>query len=268
VAEVVGFQRGRLVLADGFARREWLRGGGIALGVLAFSCILSVWANNRLRDLLRVERTWREGVASPVEAGYGGNVTTHNFMLKHYDLDVRFLTEEGEQREFEAEFYRFFTGPDEGETMTVRYLESDPGVAVSSWEHEGTTHGWGLFGFTVFIALLCLVGSGLIVNGTARTVARVAAIASEGQLVLVRVEETKLAGAQKRPTLIVKYQSSSGTPEKQSFSLHAGAPYFVEDGAKVLAMSTLDAKQSYLLRDDGYPLAERPALPALSQEAI
>lgn len=267
MAELVGFQRGRLVLADGFARREWLRGGGIALGVLAFSCILSVWANNRLRDLLRVERTWREGVASPVEAAYGGNVTTHNFMLKHYDLDVRFLTEEGEQREFEAEFFRFFTGPDEGDTMTVRYLESDPGVAVSSWEHDGTTHGWGLFGFTVFIALLCLVGSGLIVNGTARTVARVAAIASEGQLVLVRVEETKLAGAQKRPTLIVKYQTSSGTPEKQSFSLHAGAPYFVEDGARVLAMSTLDAKQAYLLREDGYPLAERPALPALSQEA-
>jgi hypothetical protein len=261
VGEQVGFQRGRLVLADGFARREWLRGGGIALGVLAFSCILSVWANNRLRDLLRVERTWREGVASPVEAAYGGNVTTHNFMLKHYDLDVRFLTEAGEEREFKAEFYRFFTGPDEGEPMTVRYLAADPGVAVSSWEHEGATHGFWLFGCAVFLALLCLVGSGLIVKGTARTVARVSTIASEGRLMLVRVEETKIGGAQKRPILVVKYQTASGALEKQSFALHAGAPYFVEDGARVVAMGTLDDKEAYLLREDGYPLAERPALP-------
>jgi hypothetical protein len=106
-------------------------------------------------------------------------------MLKHYDLDVRFLTAEGEQREVEAEFFRFFTGPDEGDTMTVRYLKSDPGVAVSSWEHEGTTHGWGLLGFTVFIALLWAIRRGYRVlavqlpEGAERRLERISAADSQ-----------------------------------------------------------------------------------------
>lgn len=254
--------RGRLSLADNYVRNEWLRGGGMALALCLFSCVLALWANYRLRDLRQVAKTWREGVPALGEVGYEGRVTTHTFTLKQYDLKIRFLTEQEQERTFEADFYRFFSGPDEGDPIQVRYLRTDPSVAVSSWQHDGLTHGWWLFGWAVFVSAAALVGSFLVARGTARTIASVAEIAREGELVLARVEQARPLGTARHPLLVVTYQMPGGASEKQTFRLQVGAPYFVEGGARVLAMCSVDRKQTHLLREDGYPLAERPELEA------
>lgn len=258
--ESLKLPRGRLALTNNFVRNEWLRGGGLALALVAFSCLIAVWANYRLRDLLHVAKTWREGVPAAGEVGYEGRVTTHTFTLKQYDLKISFRTEQDQVQSFEADFYRFFTGPDDGDPIEVRYLPANPSSAVSSWQYDGLTHGWWLFGWSVFVSAAFLLAGVLAARGTARTIESVVTIAREGQVVLVRVEQTKTVGTAKSPSLVVTYQVPGGAIDKQTFRLQAGAPYFVEGGAQALAICSVDQKQAHLLREDGYPLAERPKL--------
>jgi len=154
--------RGSLTLHPSFHRREWLRGGGFSLMMLVLGTFLAGYGAYLARDLLEVSRIWKEGRESPVEAQYGGRVTTHNFVLKDYALDVTFIVEEtGEPQQFKAKFHRFFTGPDDGEAMTVRHMPHDPVQAVTSWQHDGLRHGW------VWTFIVWLIAGGALVGAVA-----------------------------------------------------------------------------------------------------
>jgi hypothetical protein len=261
--------RGSFSLARHFHRNEWLRGGGVALLMLAFGGFCVVYGACVARDLLEVGRIWKQGHDSPVEAAYGGRVTTHNFILKSYELDITFIAEEREEPlTFQAEFHRFFTGPDEGDSMTVRYLENEPEKAVSSWQHDGLAHGWAWFGLVWLFGAFGLVVAVMMVRATIALTSSVDALLREGQLLLAKVEQAKPGGAANNPVLVVQFKTPRcDASQKQTFFLKRGAPLFVGE-QQVVVLASIDQKQAHALREDGYPLSELPDLTKLGVDAL
>ncbi|MDB4974563.1 MAG: hypothetical protein JWN48_2904 [Myxococcaceae bacterium] len=252
-------QRGRFELAKGYVRGEWLRHGGLALALLLFGCGMAVYGAYVVRDLLDVARVWREGREGLSEVGYTGQVVSHYAMLKKYDLKVTYVPEDAEDPvTFEAEFHRFFTGPDEGDPMTVKYEPSAPRHAVSSWQEEGLTHGWVWAAVVWLLAACGVLTPVLIVRELVSTIAKVRELSHEGQLMRAQVEDLKTGGSHKNPLLVVRYKTPRGETTKQTFFLKRGEPYLLDDG-QVMVLSAIDERRSYALRADGYPLAHRPA---------
>ncbi|MDB4986742.1 MAG: hypothetical protein JWN04_1920 [Myxococcaceae bacterium] len=251
-------QRGRFELSKSFVRGEWLRSGGLALLLLAFGGGMAAYGSYVVRDLLEVERIWKVGRQSTSEVGYGGKVVSHYAVFKSYDLQVTYLPDEADEPvTFEAEFHRFFTGPDEGDPMTVRYEPSAPTHAVCSWQQQGLMHGWLWAAIVWLLALSGLLSPILIVRELIATISKVEELAHEGQLMRAQVEQAKPGGTVKQPLLILRYRTSRGETVKQTFFLKRGGPYLLGD-SQVLVLSALDERRSHALRTDGYPLATRP----------
>jgi hypothetical protein len=251
----------RFELAQGYPRNEWLRDGGLALAMLLFGLGMAVYGAYQTSALLEVARIWRDGIESSGEVGYGGDVVTHYAILKRYDLEVTFLPEGDETpTTFEAAFTRFFSGPDEGDEMIVKYDASAPTRAVCSWQYEALLHGWIWVSLVWLLAFSGMLTFVLVTRELTSTIAKIKQLAHEGQLMRADVEEAKYTGTEKMPLLVLRYKTARGELTKQTFHLKRGEPYFVNERQQVLVLSTFNERSSHALRADGYPLATKPAL--------
>ncbi len=251
-------QKGRFELVAGYVRGEWLRNGGLALCMLLFGLGMAIYGLFQTRALLEVARVWRDGIASGAEVDYGGDVVTHYAILKRYDLEVTFQPEADDApRTFEADFTRFFTGPNEGDPMTVKY---DATHAVCSWQYDALGHGWVWAGMIWALASCGVFTFALITRDLVRTTSKVQALAQEGQLMRAQVEEAKHSGTESTPLLVLRYRTARGEGQRQTFFLKHGGPFLIEGGAQVVVLSTFNERDSYALREDGYPLASKPEI--------
>ncbi len=103
-------------------------------------------------DLLETSRLWQEGTEAP-QAALQGEVDTEGFLFKEYSLQLQYQTTAGEVHTADVDFSRWFYGPDQGDSYTVRYLASEPTKATISWAAEATVHGW------VVALLIILLGA-------------------------------------------------------------------------------------------------------------
>ena len=74
--------------------------------------------------------------------------------------------EQGQPIEFEADFFRWFTGPGSGDPVEVRYLAADPSEAVLSWQAGAVWQQYASGALMVLgIGGLCLWGAWLLISG-------------------------------------------------------------------------------------------------------
>ena len=248
-------QVGPFALAPGFLRSHALKRALVAMLLVVLGLGGDWHVSNRIREILRVEKTWAEGVAAGGDITIEGKVTTTSFLLPSYDLEVTFSPAEGKPRTVEVEFHRLFGGPEDGDALELRYLATDPDQAVTSWQWDARFHMWTrqVFGFLLFV-LFWLAGV-LVLAHTVDSVLRVKRLAKFGRLDAVVIVGSKRVGED------IEFEHSAGkSPGTQSFPLDEGGPMMV-DGTRALGLLGPDSKRVLLLGTDGWPLAWPPRRP-------
>jgi hypothetical protein len=252
--------RGPFTLKPSFARDQWLVGGFAILFLTAVGPVMIAVHHFYGRHLQDLERRWSAYRAAAEPAAYEGSIRTSRLFTHRYNLRVSSRTQEGAPIAFETSFSRFFTGPEDGDALYVRYDPAAPNDALTSWEFESTHAGHYYANGALIIGLLSLLVGGLFVRDVRRRVVAITALASEGQLVLATVEQHRQVGTKSLPMLQITLRLPGGVVQTQVFYARSGPPYLVDNASGVLVLSSLDEQTVHILREDGYPLVERPRL--------
>jgi len=249
---------GPFAVEDGFATKTVLKATAVAVLLAALSGVTGWLTVSNVGKVLHVQRVWAEGVDAGGEVGFEGEVTTRNFVLKSYDLEIQFQDRLGRVRSFDCEFDRFFTGPEERDPIEVRYLEDDPAQATTSWQHDAVPHMWIWILITAAMAVGAATGAVYMVASAVATVGRVKELARSGQLIAVEVIEAEAQVVEKVTTVTMKLALPGGGETKHVFQEGKTDPYLVDDGTRVLALASLDGLTIHPLRHDGHPIDLAP----------
>jgi hypothetical protein len=239
---------------SGFAPKKIFSAAALGIVLLALSGgALWLTRENTLK-VLHVKRVWSSGTTAEGGIAFEGEVQTTNFVFKSYELTVDFELANGEVQRFECEFDRFFTGPDEGDPMEVRYLPEDPSQATTSWQHDAMGHMWSWIAITLVMGVVAGAGSLWLVANAIATVRKVKELARSGQLIAVDVLEAKVVESDKVTTVTLKLKLPGGGETSEQYQEGKTDPHFLDNGARVVVLSSLDGQRVHLLRHDGYPL--------------
>lgn len=248
--------QGPFTLRPSFARDQWYGTSAVVLFMLVAGPALIVVYALYERQLDELERRWAAYQPAAEAADYEGKIRTHNLILRSYELQVSFRTQEGAPVSFQSDFWRLLNGPQTGDLLYVRYDPAAPSSALTSWEFESTRHGHH-YALAALIAGLANFLFGLvIVRDIKRRVAVVAGLARDSQLVVATVEKLQQFGMQS----IITFRMPNGSVLTQAFQAKFGPPYFLNGTKQLLVLSSLDERTAQIVREDGYPLAERPRL--------
>jgi hypothetical protein len=252
--------RGPFALRPSFAREQWLVGGFAILFLTAVGPVMLAVYHFYGRHLEDLEQRWSRYRAAAEPAAYEGSIRTSRMFTHRYKLRVSSHTLEGKPIAFETSFSRFFTGPEDGDALYVRYNPAAPNDALTSWEFESTHAGHYYANGALIVGLTSLLIGGLFVRDVRRRIASITALAREGQLVVATVERQRQVGTQSLPMQQITFRLPGGAEQTQVFYAKFGPPYFVDNASGVLVLSSLDEQTVHIVREDGYPLVERPSL--------
>lgn len=162
---------------------------------LPIGCFLGGYGLYKLVDAVRISGLADTGVEVHGVA-YDGNVSSRYGVFNSYDLDVSFHTREGQRQEFEASFFSFGGGPDDGDPASVFYDPTDPSNAILSWEHEELIDGvvfWCVIGLGM--GLFMALGLGWAALKQLLDVRLVKQLAKSG-----RIEEARVMSSEAKPS--------------------------------------------------------------------
>jgi hypothetical protein len=207
--------------------------------------------------LLKVSSTWNDGVEA-LQAGIQGEVTTTNFVFKDYDLDLKYLTKDGKVVDSRSEFFRWFSGPDQGDKYTIHYLEGDPKQATLSWAYEARFHGWVFALLMLGLGALMLFAGWAVASGEWSDVTDAKRLARSGKLVAMELTDVQqVADAEGGVTVHFTFTHPKlKEPGRYVADSDAKMPWTLDDGAALLALLD-DVRGEYLvLRAGGLPLSD------------
>lgn len=247
-------RRGPFTVAGGWASKTMMKGflwflflGGMGAGALAGAVYMT-------SGKLKIASIWENGVEA-LDAGIKGEVTTTNFIAKEYDLEMQYLTKDGKVLKGETDFFRWFSGPDQGDKYTVRYLEKDPQVATLSWTYEARWHGYVLIAFLLGLGVLMLGVGWMVGNGEWSEVGKAKRLGRSGILVAMEVENAFQQVNEETGAVSVVF--SMKHPKLRDLAAYTAdsedkMPATTDDGSLLVVLD--DVKQEYVvLRHDGIP---------------
>jgi hypothetical protein len=208
---------------------------------------------------LKIANIWENGVEA-LDAGIKGEVKTTNFVAKEYDLEMQYLTKDGKVLKAETDFFRWFTGPEQGDKYTVRYLESDPNVATLSWTYDARWHGYVLVFILLAIGLLMLWVGWLVGKGEWDDLSQARRLARSGTLVALDITDSyQIVDEESGSVSIIFTLNHAKLSEPGGYTADGEGkmPWLVdtEEGSAVVALLD-DTTQEYLvLRHDQIPLS-------------
>lgn len=244
-------QRGKLTRSTLFAI-------GFGLLLMGIGAGFAWYAVTQAQEVLRVRAVWIDGVDMDDQPGFGGEVTTNNFVFNDYELEVVYLHPEAGPVTFEAEFFTFFTGPDDATPMTVRALADDPTSAVTSWQADSWVHGAIWAAIIAALSLLMLGGGGLIAingvkeHGKALRLARIGHLTDATVVAANRVENGKTV------SVTLDVELATGDRHRLTYNQGPQDPVFLdhapEEPPRVVVLAAKDGSEARLVEADGYPL--------------
>lgn len=242
-------------LAGAWVRGEWLSALLWTAVLLALAALMIGLGIHQIRNGLRATRIWDHGVQATSDVGYDGDVTVHNFIGRSYDLEVFTTTNEGQPIEFEADFFRWFTGPGSGDPVDVRYLASDPSEAVLSWQADAVWHGYAIALMVLCFGGLGLWGAALILTNTRDTVGHARKEAATGRLVRAHiVERTQRMGEKGKISHVIRWEGPGGESGRHEWVKEKQSPLLIEGGAAVVVLTSPDTDSARSLSSNGWPI--------------
>ena len=238
--------------------RKTLKSIGLGVLVFAFGIGFLAFGIVVTQGILRTRQIWAEGVETPPQAvTYGGEITSHYFIFYQYDLNVTYLHPEAGPQTFGADFFRFVTGPDEDDAISVRALADDPSAAVTSWQYDALPHGavWGLLIFAIS-ALGVFGGITIIVNDYKKR-QLIFRLAQRGQIERAEVKEATTSEANGVVTVTLEVRLPRvDVSHTLTYQQGVDDPVLVSDdkGQGVVLLASADGQETYLLGTDGFPL--------------
>jgi hypothetical protein len=261
----VGFPRGPFGLSRKFLFWRWVAILVCAPASVAIFGVYAYMAFGQARSIWHDQRVWDAGgPEGPVQVG--GQVTTRQFVLKSYRLDVSYVTPNGVSHAHKLEIETLFGGLDEEAEDRVRLSPTDPDdFALSSVVEASTTR--------YFAALFFLVVGGGIAVAVAffavasyRQIRRVRSAAQHGVLRLAPLLSRERVMANGRDTgaekVIFRVQRPDGGVVDVDWQLRTkGSELLTAQGGRaVLAVvPSTDPAQAVLMLVSFYPLALSPA---------
>lgn len=257
----VGFPRGPFGLSRKFLLWRWLAIALCAPASLGIFAGYAYMAWDQASAIWHDQRVWNAGgPEGPVQVG--GDVTTRQFVLKSYRLDVVYVTPDQVRHQHRLELETLFGGIDEDAEHTVRLSPTNPDDFALSTAVSATSTRY-------FAALFFLVvGGGLAVAvaflawAALKQVRRVRAAADHGVLRLAPIVSREPvivngrdSGAEK---VIFRVNRPDGGQVDVDWQLRTkGNPLLTAHGGQaVLAVvPTTDPTQAVLVLDSLYPLA-------------
>ncbi len=251
-------KRGPFKVASGWASKTMMKGfawflflGGMGAAALGGGIYMT-------SGKLKIANIWENGVEA-LDAGIKGEVTTTNFVAKEYDLEMQYLTKDGKVLKAQTEFFRWFTGPEQGDKYTVRYLEADPSVATLSWAYDARWHGYVLV-FILFAIGLLMLGVGWMVGkGEWEEVSKAKRLARGGTLVAMDITDSYQTVDEESGSVTITFtlgHAKLKEPGAYTADSEDKMPLLLEneEGSAVVALLD-DARQEYVvLRHDQIPL--------------
>jgi len=129
----------------------------ILLGVLLAGG-MGYWQAAEVSDLLDIQDRFERGTPTPADVS--GEVTTSNFILDEYKLEIVFIDGSGEQRKVDYEFVTLFGGPGTDADASVRLDPEDSTKPILSWAAEYAGARWRAVGMFVLGSVLGAIGCG------------------------------------------------------------------------------------------------------------
>lgn len=219
----------------------------VAVGVGFFG-----WGGYLLQEVVRVREVWNTAEVVDAEPQFEGEVTTRNLVFNEYELSVTYTHPSAGLTTFEADFFTFFTGPDEADPVEVKALSADPQQAVLNWQADAWVHGtvWALF--VVALGLAAGAGGAAIVFTAVTQHLLVQELAREGQLVAGEIRGVKHAVNDGTVTITLDVLVQ-GTSHALSFQQGTADPHFLDERT-VVVLASVDGRKAYLPKADGSPL--------------
>jgi hypothetical protein len=259
-----GFPRGPYKLSAKFVAYRLLASAGSAL--VALGCIVgySYMAGSQASAILRDQRIWDAG-GSSIPAAVHGNVTTRQFVLKNYSLEVEFKAPDGRERHHKVEFDTLFGGIPDDSPMEVRMSPENPDAIALGAAVDVAGKRWAAAGFFAVVGIFLLGGAfGTLSWTAARQWRRVARAARSGVPVPCALLRREVIKNQGRPTGAEKF--TFHVPAAAAKGVEVDVTYqcrtknngiiLLDEEKSILALVPPDAPaQAIVLLRDYYPLA-------------
>jgi hypothetical protein len=256
----VGFPRGPFGLSRKFLFWRWVAIALCAPTSLALFGVYAYMAFGQARAIWHDQRVWDAGgPEGPVQVG--GEVTTRQFVLKSYRLDVGYVTPNGVSHAHKLEVETLFGGLDEEAADSVRLSPTDPDdFALASVVNASTTR--------YFAALFFLVVGGGLAAAVAffavasyRQIRRVRTAAEHGVLRLAPLLSRERVMANGRDTgaekIVFRVPRADGSAVDVDWQLRTKGNELLtaHGGRAVLAIvPSTDPAQAVLMLASFYPL--------------
>jgi hypothetical protein len=246
---------GPFSLSPAWVRREWLGALGWVLLMLALGGFMAAFGVYQVQGGLRASSIWDNGVPAADGASYNGEVTVHNFIGRSYELEVFAQTAEGQPLRFEASFFRWFTGPDDGDPVSVRYLAEDPTEAVLSWQAESSWHQYVSALLMFAIASVFGLGGWAIVGTSRGTVREAREQARSGRLVSAPVIDRSQRADDKQKTIYsIRWEVPGGPSGRHEWKKERESPLLLDGGAQVVVLVSDEMGTARSLWTNGWPI--------------
>ncbi|HZP59475.1 MAG TPA: hypothetical protein VFB27_04050 [Opitutaceae bacterium] len=248
-----------LRLKSSFVWKSQLGGVVLILAGLGAAIGFGWWNSSSVKALLDQSRIWKEGV--PAErTEVNGHVTSHDFVLNEYDLNVTFVDANQVSHDNNVKFDTFIGKVDQEKEPLVRYLPNDPDRFALSWAIEAKTSRWAA------VAFMALVGIGLI-GGAFLLLGWVALRRlGDARACVARPDEVVLRIKQIVPTMVKgkhtgnEYHFTGRTIDGREITGKTNFPIkfepFYADNAKQTVLALIpreNIRRPFVLRGDFYP---------------
>jgi len=155
---MIGFPMGPYGLATRFIVYRWLGILGSALAAVACIVGYGYMGWGYVSAILHDHQVWNGG-GPELPASVEGKVTTRQFVLKSYDLQVTYRVPDGGRRQKKLEVVTLFSGLNADGDLTVRLLPQDPDDYALSAAVEASGGRWAGAAFFGVVGILLLGGT-------------------------------------------------------------------------------------------------------------
>ncbi|HTQ31544.1 MAG TPA: hypothetical protein VMI53_10070 [Opitutaceae bacterium] len=144
-----------LRLQSSFVWKNRLGGLVLILAGIGAAVGFGWYESGAVKELLDQSRIWQEGTPA-WRTEVSGHVTSHDFVLNEYDLNVTFVDANQVSHDNNVKFDTFIGKVDQEREPMVHYLPNDPDRFALSWAIDAKTSRWSA------IVFMAVIGIGLI----------------------------------------------------------------------------------------------------------
>ena len=252
---------------------------GITVCVAAVAACLigySIFAWDGARGIRHDQRIWNEG-GPLLDARFKGEVTTRQFVLKSYALEVAYETPDGQSHKNELKFDTLFGGLADDGDIKVRVSPNNPDDFALNLAVDASGSRWASVAFFGVIGIFLLGGCfGLLTYTVASQTLRVRAAAKTGLPMLCTLLRREAVLNQGKPTGAEKFRFKipalanhpEGEATYQCHTKKCRALTLANDQLVLAIVPPQNPSQAIILLEDYYPFVFSEAQKATATNAV